>query len=120
MSKRIDDDRVTPLGLLDIAIERNAYGRQLNSSTEIVTYQIHSKKKIKLRTTLIRAPKISYIGESIQVLGEFNNTPLAVLSGHHLGLSFHPELDKIDVFHQILFDKSSSFYYKNFDQVYAT
>ena len=120
MSKRIDDDRVTPLGLLDIAIERNAYGRQLNSSTEIVTYQIHSKKKIKLQTTLIRAPKISYIGENIQVLGEFNNTPLAVLSGHHLGLSFHPELDKIDIFHQILFDKSSSFYYKNFDKVYAT
>ena len=54
------------------------------------------------------------------VLGEFNNSPLAVLSGHHLGLSFHPELDKIDIFHQILFDKDSSFYYKNFDQVYAT
>ena len=120
MSKRINDDRVTPLGLLDITIERNAYGRQLNSSTETVTYDLHSKKKIKLATTLIRAPKISYVGANIQVLGKFNNSPLAVLSGHHLGLSFHPELDKIDIFHQILFDKDSSFYYKNFDQVYAT
>ena len=120
MSKKVDDDRVNPLGLLDISVERNAYGRQLNSSTEIVTYNINSKKKIKLATTLIRAPKISYIGENIHVLGKFNDSPMAVLSGHHLGLSFHPELDKIDFFHQILFDNTSPFYYKNFDKVYAT
>tara|TARA_B100000003_G_scaffold208386_1_gene228517 strand:+ start:1034 stop:1648 length:615 start_codon:yes stop_codon:yes gene_type:complete len=120
MSKKVDDNRVNPLGLLDIFVERNAYGRQLNSSTEIVTYNINPKKKIKLATTLIRAPKISYTGENIHVLGKFNDSPTAVLSGHHLGLSFHPELDKIDLFHQILFDNTSPFYYKNFDKVYAT
>ena len=120
MARDVADKRVDPLGLLDVVVDRNAYGRQIESSTELVAYRLNSIKLIELTTTFIRAPKISKVGKKILILGEFKSSPVAVLSGHHLGLSFHPELHGIDIFHQILFDNSSQYYYKNFNQVYET
>jgi len=120
MAKEVPDERVQPFGFLNITVDRNAYGRQIESSTEMVKYHFNSNTEIELATTLIRAPKISEMGDDLQVLGEFNGSPVAVISGHHLGLSFHPELDEIDIFHQILFDPSSKYYTKKSNQVYAT
>ena len=119
MARDVPDIRVNPLGFLDLVVDRNAYGRQIESSTETVSYHFNSGKKMDLATTLIRAPKISEIGNDIHILGELNHSPVAVLSGHFLGLSFHPELDGIDIFHQILFDPNSSIYYKKLKQTYA-
>ncbi len=120
MAKEVPDERVNPLGFLNICVDRNAYGRQIESSTEMVKYHFNSNTEIEFSTTLIRAPKISEMGDDIQVLGEFKGSPVAVISGHHLGLSFHPELDDIDLFHQILFDPSSEVYTKKLNQIYAT
>ena len=88
MAREVPDKRVKPLGLLDIVVDRNAYGRQIQSSTEIINYCFNSFKEIELSTTLIRAPKISKFGENVKVLGELDGSPVAVLSGHFLGLSF--------------------------------
>ena len=66
---------------------------------------------------MIRAPRITRLSDDIKVLGEYNNSPIAILSGHHLGLSFHPELDEIDIFHQIIFDKQSEFYFKKIEHL---
>ena len=112
MADVVNDDRIDPLGFIDIVIERNAYGRQIESSKQKVEFVFSENHKIKLSTTLIRAPRITRINDDIKVLGEYNNSPIAILSGHHLGLSFHPELDEIDIFHQIIFDKQSEFYFK--------
>lgn len=120
MVKEIHDERVKPLGILDVVVDRNAYGRQIHSERKKVAYFFNSNNRIELNTTLIRAPKIVEIADSVQVLGELDGSPVAVLSGHHLGLSFHPELDKIDLFHQLLFDPTSDYYYKKLNQVYAT
>ncbi len=119
MAKRVPDERVNPLGFLDITVDRNAYGRQIESKTEYVTYYLKQGTKAELATTLIRAPKISSLGDSIHILGELNGSPVAVISKHFLGLSFHPELDKIDIFHQILFDSDSQYYYKQLKQINA-
>ena len=70
-------------------------------------------KEFKLTTTFIRAPRIKCIGDNIKILGKFKGDPIAVLAGNHLGLTFHPELNKINVFHRILFDQNCQFYYKN-------
>ena len=113
MAKTVSDGRIKPLGLLDIVVDRNAYGRQIQSSKEIVRYNFNEQTKIDLSTTLIRAPKIIKASKKINVLGKFDGTPVAVLSGHHLGLTFHPELDEINIFHQILFDSQSEVFYKN-------
>ena len=112
MAKTVKDNRINPLGLLDIVVERNAYGRQIESSQNIVKYNFSDIDTIKLPTTLIRAPKIIKIGNKIKVIGKYNNSPIAILEGHHLGLSFHPELDGLEIFHQILFDKESQYYFK--------
>ena len=117
MAEVVNDDRIDPLGLIDIVIERNAYGRQIESSKQKVEFVFSDNHKIKLSTTLIRAPRITRLSDDIKVLGEYNNSPIAILSGHHLGLSFHPELDKIDIFHQIIFDKQSEFYFKKIEHL---
>jgi len=119
MAKRVKDKRVKSLDLLNIEVERNAYGRQIESSSEIVKYHFGLEKRLSLPTTFIRAPKIKNIGDDISVFGEFQGSPVAVISGHHLGLTFHPEIDNVETFHKILFDKNSQFYFKKLKAVNA-
>jgi 5'-phosphate synthase pdxT subunit len=119
MAKNVHDERINPLGFLNVTVDRNAYGRQIESSTELVKYFFNSPINIELETVLIRAPKISKLGENVHVIGELNGSPVAVISGHHLGLTFHPELNGIDLFHQILFNPNSDHYYKKINQNYA-
>ena len=112
VSKNINDNRVNPLGLLDVVISRNAYGRQINSSQKKVVFRFN-EENIELFSTFIRAPKIKYYGENVTIIGKLQDYPVAVLSRNLLGLSFHPEIDGIDIFHRMMFDKSSRFYYKS-------
>ena len=113
MSKDVDDERVEPLGLFDLSISRNAYGRQIHSSKKRIYFQYNQGKHIKLYSTFIRAPKIKYIGGNINIVAKQENLPVAIFTKNLLGLSFHPEIDGIDIFHKMMFDESSKFYYKN-------
>ena len=112
MSKDVDDEKVEPLGLFDLSISRNAYGRQIHSSKKRIYFKYNQGKQIKLYSTFIRAPKIKYIGENINIVAKQENLPVAIFAKNLLGLSFHPEIDGIDIFHRMMFDKSSKFYYK--------
>ena len=113
MSKDVDDERVEPLGLFDLSVSRNAYGRQIHSSKKRIYFQYNQGKQIKLYSTFIRAPKIKYIGGNMNIVAKQENLPVAIFAKNLLGLSFHPEIDGIDIFHKMMFDKSSKFYYKN-------
>lgn len=119
MAKNIPDKRVNPLGLLNINIERNAYGRQIMSRTECLNFKFNKKINFDLETTFIRAPKITKIKKGIKILAKYKNSPIAILSDHFLGLTFHPELNDISIFHQILFDPKSEVYYQKLNQKYA-
>ena len=57
-----------------------------------------------INATFIRAPKIIRYGSHINVLAYYNEIPCAVKSGLHVGLSFHPELNNVSIFHEIAFD----------------
>ena len=119
MSKSIKGDKkVTPLGILDIIVDRNAYGRQIMSCKEPVSFRLNNQK-IEINATLIRAPKIISINDSVNVLATIDNFPAVVMEGKHLGLSFHPELDGITIFHEILFNPSCKFYWTNLNNVNA-
>jgi len=119
MSKSIKGDKkVTPLGILDIIVDRNAYGRQIMSCKEPVSFRLNNQK-IEINATLIRAPKIISINDSVNVLATIDNFPAVVMEGKHLGLSFHPELDGITIFHEILFNRSCKFYWPNLNKVNA-
>ena len=119
MSKSINGEKkVKPLEILDLTVDRNAYGRQIMSSKKPVSFRLNNQK-IEINATLIRAPKIISINDSVDVLAMIDNSPAVVLQGRHLGLSFHPELDGVTIFHEILFDPSCKFYWTNLNNVNA-
>ena len=119
MARAIEDEsKVNPLGILDIEVSRNAYGRQIMSKKENITIESDSKT-FDMELTLIRAPKILKINKSINVIAEIDNLPAAVFDGRHMGLSFHPELNGVTFFHEMLFSSSSTLNFKNSESINA-
>ena len=119
MSKKIENDtKVKPLKILDVVVDRNAYGRQIMSVKESISFNLNSQT-ICLDATLIRAPKIISSGSSVNIIAEIGGYPAAVMQGKHIGLSFHPELDGVTIFHEILYDSSSNFFWMNLEKVDA-
>ena len=104
MSNKAKDRRIKTLGLLDVDVERNASGRQIHSFCELLNVDINSKSQ-PIDATFIRAPKIVRYGPNVNVLATFSGSPCAVQSGLHLGLSFHPELNGVTIFHEFVFKK---------------
>ena len=103
MARNIENEyKVNPLGIFDVTIDRNAYGRQIMSKKEQINMKFDSKL-VDFEATLIRAPKIRKIGNEIQVLLELDGSPIAIYNGMHMGLSFHPELNGVTIFHDSLF-----------------
>ena len=106
MAKYIENEpKVNPLGILDITISRNAYGRQIMSRKEKINMKFDSNL-VDFDVTLIRAPKIKEMGNGTQVLLELDDSPIAIYNGMHMGLSFHPELNGVSLFHDSLFKGS--------------
>lgn len=80
------------LGLLNIKVERNAYGSQLYSFVDDITFMFVNDKKEKKKGVFIRAPRIISVGEEVIILGKHNNEPVLVRQGNVLGATFHSEL----------------------------
>ena len=119
MAKVIEDEsKVNPLGILDLEVSRNSYGRQIMSRKENITIESDSKI-FDMEVTLIRAPKILKINKNINVIAEIDNSPAAVFDGKHMGLSFHPELNGVTFFHEMLFSSSSTLNFKNSESINA-
>ena len=77
------------LGLADIEVDRNAYGRQVKSFEADVTLRGDA---VPLRGVFIRAPRIRELGSDVEVLGELGGEPVLVRDGRLLLATFHPEL----------------------------
>jgi 5'-phosphate synthase pdxT subunit len=75
--------------LADLAVDRNAFGRQVRSFEADV---VLAGDEIPLRGVFIRAPRIRDAGADIEVLGELDGEPVLVRDGRLLLASFHPEL----------------------------
>ena len=119
MARAIENEsKVNPLGILDIEVSRNAYGRQIMSRKENITIESDSKA-FDMEVTLIRAPKILKINKNIKVIAEIDNSPAAVFDGRHMGLSFHPELNGVTFFHEMLFSSSNTLNFKNSESINA-
>lgn len=86
-----NDPGLSPLGLLDITVDRNGYGRQFDSFVDNGDFTVNGKTQ-KLEMVFIRAPKISTIGEGVQVLGKCRREPVIVQQGKVIATSFHPEM----------------------------
>lgn len=91
LAKDVLNPKQDSLDLLDMTVERNAYGRQLDS--RVVQLDVASLGgDAKLEAVFIRAPIIRRVGEGAQVLAIYNNDPVLVDFGRHLVATFHPEL----------------------------
>ena len=92
MATEVNDDRVTPLGLIPFKALRNHYGRQVHSFTTDIELDFGSKGPA-FPAIFIRAPGVDKLLDDVQILARMNNDEAVILSkGHHLALSFHPEL----------------------------
>ncbi len=89
VARDVDDPRITPLGLIDMAVGRNAFGRQRESFEAEVPI---SGLDTPFHAIFIRAPVATRVGPETTVLGRVDRGIVAVRSGLHMALSFHPEL----------------------------
>lgn len=83
---------VEPLHLLDISVERNAFGRQIESFETELDFHPETGRRITIPAVFIRAPRIRKVGEGVRVLATWKGEPVLVQQGFHLGAVFHPEL----------------------------
>jgi pyridoxal 5'-phosphate synthase pdxT subunit len=87
----VDDIRISPLRLIDIDVQRNAYGRQIDSFiAELSTTSFNGN--VPFKGMFIRAPKIQRVGQGVRTLIELQGQPVMVQENHILVLTFHPEL----------------------------
>jgi 5'-phosphate synthase pdxT subunit len=89
LAERITGQEEPHLGLMDITVARNAFGRQ-RESFEIDLEMRNWDRPV--RAVFIRAPLIESAGSAVDVLASYNDGIVAVRQGHLLGASFHPEL----------------------------
>jgi len=95
LSKKVEDNQshITPLGILDIDVLRNGYGRQVFSFEDKVDVSIGNGTS-KLAATFIRAPKVTRVGKEVKILGKFQNDPVLIVQKNILASSFHTELSE--------------------------
>ena len=94
------DDRVATLDLLDVTVDRNAFGRQADSfETALDVTGLDSP----FPAVFIRAPAIDEVGPDVEVLATVDGRPVAVRQGAILGTSFHPELTDDSRIHGLTF-----------------
>ena len=86
------DFGVKPLGVLDCQVQRNGYGRQIDSFTATVAIDILDGSDEPFPAVFIRAPRIVAVGPEIDVLAQHDGEPVAVRQRNLLGMTFHPEL----------------------------
>lgn len=91
LASRVEPDQPS-LGVLDVDIERNAYGRQVHST--IVTIEVDEElgEPASMEAVLIRAPRITRLGRGVKSLGRAGEEAVLVRQGHVVGATFHPEL----------------------------
>lgn len=91
MAKEITGRQEAPhrLGLMDIVVRRNGYGRQVDSfETDLDVESLDEP----VRAVFIRAPVVESVGDGVEVLASVDGVPVLVRQGHLLAASFHPEM----------------------------
>lgn len=101
LAKKIEGQEEAHLGLMDMTVARNAFGRQRESfETDLDVKGIDEP----IRAVFIRAPLIRSVGDQVDVLSSYNGEIVAARQGHLLASSFHPELTDDYRLHQYFVD----------------
>jgi 5'-phosphate synthase pdxT subunit len=89
LAREVTGPTQASMGLLDVAVERNAYGRQTDSFEIDLPW---TEDPLPVRGVFIRAPRIRALGPGVRVLAEIEGEPVLVREGAVLAATFHPEL----------------------------
>ncbi len=95
LAKDVTHPSQASLGLMDIEVQRNGYGRQLDSRVVSIP-----GPEGDMEAVFIRAPIIRRVGPDVKVLASYNGTPVWIEQGLHTVTTFHPELTGDSRVHQ--------------------
>ena len=108
MAKSVTNPPQQSFALMDIEVERNAYGRQVDSRVIELDCSAEFTARAgagNLEAVFIRAPIIRSAGPSVTVLAEYGGTAVLVEQGRHLAATFHPELTRDIRVHQLFLER---------------
>ena len=89
LAKHVTNPDQPGLNALDMTVERNAYGRQIDSTILEAATKLGGAP---LEMVFIRAPRIQQVGEGVEILAERDGYPVLVRQGSVMAATFHPEL----------------------------
>ena len=102
LARHVDNPPQRSLAALDITVERNAYGRQIDSAILTANTELPGGP---LEMVFIRAPRITSTGPGVETLAARDGFPTLVRSGNLLAATFHPELSHDTRVHQLFLDQ---------------
>ena len=88
LARNLSNDNRQNLNVLNVTIERNAYGRQNESFEDYVSIEDMEKEKV----CFIRAPKITHVGDNVRIISRLNDEIVGVMQDNIVAFTFHPEL----------------------------
>jgi len=98
------------LGLLEVAIERNAYGSQVDSFETVLDLEpgvgLGPGLEASVPALFIRAPRILRTGPGVEVWARYRGDPVLVRQGQLWAATFHPELTESDALHRAFFERA--------------
>jgi 5'-phosphate synthase pdxT subunit len=108
MANEVSNPAQESLGLMDIGVERNAYGRQIDSRVAEIQPEAEFQTRTApgaLEAVFIRAPKIRRVSGGARVLARYQGDPVLVEQGRHMAATFHPELTADSRVHSLFLEK---------------
>ena len=106
LAKEVTRPAQASLGLMDIDVERNGYGRQIDSRIAKIGIDFQNAAgDTDLEAVFIRAPIIRRVGDGARVLASYQGDPVWVEQGRHMVTTFHPELTEDSRIHRRFVEK---------------
>ena len=108
LSREVLDGRPDQLalGALDVRVRRNGYGRQVDSFEADLA--VGPLGVAPFRAVFIRAPLIESAGPGVEVIASFDDNPVGIIQGPHVGLCFHPEMTEDARLHQLFIERAAA------------
>jgi 5'-phosphate synthase pdxT subunit len=108
LAKEVENPQQESFGVIDLTVQRNAYGRQLDSRVAQIEPDAEFQRRAgdgSVEAVFIRAPIIRRTGPEVKVLAQYEGDPVLVEQGKHLVATFHPELTQDSRVHKLFLSK---------------